>query len=175
MIKKIMASSLCLLWIGLFGCTHATPSPDVQSLDVEIIHNDTNCGEIPGMPNALWIADKAHLKSVLGKMTHRQIGGSLPDWVETFNFNDFGILFVNMGQKPTGGYRLEYIPDHARISGGTARVVLKWITPDADAMVTQMITQPCTMLKMPKAGFTRIEIMDTHGKLKAVVNRKMPE
>lgn len=173
--KKVMMSFFCLAWIALSGCTHANAPGGFQPLDAEIIHKSTTCGKMSDMPNALWLTDKAKLATIFDKMNRRRIGGSLPDWGETFNFNEFGILFVHMGRKPTGGFHLEYIPGHAYVSGQTATVLLKWMTPAADDMVTQMITHPCLMLKLPKADFTRIEILDQHGKLKAAINRKAPE
>lgn len=177
--KKIMVVCLGILWIGLPGCTHADAPEVPEPLDVQMIYESTSCGKIQDIPkdtpDARWVADKAHLKTIFNKMNRRRIGARPPEWVEDFNFTDYGILLVHMGQKPTGGYSLEYIPGRTYISGQTATVVLKWVRPDADALVTQIITNPCIMLKMPKADFSRINILDPHGKLKAAVNRNPPE
>lgn len=167
-------SFLCFLWIGLFGCTHADTPQHSQPIDAAVVYESTHCTNTGDMPNALWIADKSHLKRIFDRMNRRQIGGSAPGWAENFDFKDYGILFVHMGRQPTGGYALEYLPGRTHVSGQTATVVLKWITPDPEAMVTQVITHPCIMLKLPKNGFNRIKILDPAGNLKAAVERSAP-
>jgi len=173
--QKLAASLICLFWLGLFGCPHAQPPKHFASINVQVMQEDTQCGKMADVSNALWISDKAHLKRLFDRMKRRQIGGSAPEWVESVDFSNYGILFVHMGRQPTGGYFLEYVPGHAYISGETATVVLKWMTPDPAAMVTQMVTTPCMMLKMPKTGFNRIEIVDPQGRLKAAVNPGQPK
>jgi len=173
--RSFSASFICLLWIALFGCTRAETPQESKSIDIQVMHERTHCENAAEMPAALWIADRARLKRVFDRMDRRQIGGSAPEWTENFDFKNYGILFVHMGRQPTGGYALEYVSGHAHISGKTATVVLKWITPDPDAMVTQAITHPCIMLKLPKTGFTRIEIIDQHGRLKAAIEMGEPK
>ena len=173
--QKLAASLICLLWLGLFGCPHAEPPKHFESINVQVMNTRTHCGNTAETPTALWIADRARLTKVFDRMNRRQIGGSAPEWTENFDFKNYGILFVHMGRQPTGGYALEYVPGHAHISGETATVVLKWMTPDPAAMVTQVITTPCMMLKMPKTGFTRIEIIDQHGRLKAAIDLGQPK
>ncbi len=170
MSRSFAISFICLLWIGLFGCTHAETPQASKPIDIQVMHERTHCGNAAEMPTALWIADRARLTRIFDRMNRRQIGGSAPEWAENFDFKNYGILFVHMGRQSTGGYALEYVPGHAHISGKTATVVLNWITPDPEAMVTQAITQPCIMLKLPKTGFTRIEIIDQHGRLKAAID-----
>ncbi len=175
MSRSFAISFICLLWIGLFGCTHAETPQDFKSIDIQVMHERTHCGNTAAMSTALWIADRARLTRVFDRMDRRQIGGSAPEWTENFDFKNYGILFVHMGRQPTGGYALEYVPGHAHISGKTATVVLKWMTPDPAAMVTQVITSPCMMLKMPKTNFKRIEIIDQHGRLKAAIEMEQPK
>lgn len=173
--QKLAAGLICLLWLGLFGCARSEPAQHFAPLEVQVMAERPHCGQPAEMPNALWIAEKAHLKRIFDRVKRRQIGKSAPEWVESVDFKNYGILLVHMGRQPTGGYFLEYVPGHAHISQKTATIVLKWIMPDPDAMVTQVITNPCMMLKMPKAGFDRIAILDQNGRLKAAVDLGQPK
>jgi len=174
--KRIGLVCLLILWVGLpAGCTHADAPENRRPLAVQMIYKSTACGKmvdtLKDKPQARWIADRTDLEVLFNRRDRRRIGARPPKWVESFNFADSGILFVRMGQKPTGGYHLEYIPGSAYISNQTAEVGLQWVAPAPDQMVTQVITQPCIMLKMPKADFSRIHIRDGHGELKTAVYR----
>jgi hypothetical protein len=53
-----------------------------------------------------------------------------------------------MGQRPTAGYSLEYIPEKSYSTGSTARITIKQITPPPGAITAQVMTSPCLFLRV---------------------------
>lgn len=68
------------------------------------------------------------------------------------------------GQKPTGGYSVQYAS--SQLSGSTLRVTLRLVSPAPGAILTQALTSPFVMLEVP-GRFTRVEFVDTGGRLLA--------
>jgi len=54
----------------------------------------------------------------------------------------------------------------SQLSGSTFRVTLRLVSPPPGAIVTQALTSPFVMLEVP-ARFTRVEFVDTSGRLLA--------
>lgn len=167
--KRILRMIICLAAIGLLACARQHPGPDFQPMDVEQLHQSSNCGGTADTPMALWIDDHRRLQTTLKQLNRGRMKKDMPEWAGDFDFSGHAILFVQMGQRPTAGFSLELIPDRAFVSGRSATVVLKWIRPAADATVAQVITSPCIWLKMPKKSFSTIKILDQAGRLKAEV------
>lgn len=167
--KGIVRIIICLAAILLAACARQHTEPDCQPIDVEQLHQGSNCGKTSDTPMALWIDDHKRLRTVLNDLNRGRIGSGMPEWAREFDFSSHAILFVQMGQRPTAGFSLELIPGRAFVSGRSATVALKWIRPAADVRVAQVITTPCIWLKMPKKSFSTIKILDQAGKLKTVV------
>jgi hypothetical protein len=77
-----------------------------------------------------------------------------------------------MGQKPTGGYGLAMSEEVAYVSNGTAVLRLSWIEPSQGAILPQVITSPCILIKLPSDSYWRIHVLDQHGHLRAQVRVK---
>jgi hypothetical protein len=80
------------------------------------------------------------------------------------NFAREGVLWIGMGQKPTGGYRLDPAESGLEIRADTATLRVAWSTPPPDAVLAQVITHPCLLLALPKGGYSRIRIVDLSGR-----------
>jgi len=73
-----------------------------------------------------------------------------------------------MGQRPTLGYQIALSgTDNLHITQGQAHLTLDWIQPPADAMVAQMISSPCLLLKLKRGDYTSVQIRDRQGTIKA--------
>jgi len=168
--KKGIARLLCLAAIAILACAHPDTGPRSQPIEARVLNQSADCGRQSESPAALWLGGREELKAVANSMNRGRLKSGLPEWARDLDFSDHGVLLVHMGQKPTGGFSLEFIPGHAYVCGQTATVVLQWITPPADAMVAQMITNPCIWLKLPSGAFSKIKIMDQNNRLKALVN-----
>ena len=53
---------------------------------------------------------------------------------------------IYAGAKPTGGYALQL--HHTEFSNTELNIHIRWQQPDPDAMVTQAISRPCTVIQV---------------------------
>lgn len=76
---------------------------------------------------------------------------------------------VEMGQRRSGGFGLA-VSRQAERRGATLRLRATFIEPGPDAMVTQALTAPCVLVRLPEEADTtaRIELYDQTGALRAV-------
>jgi hypothetical protein len=80
------------------------------------------------------------------------------------------ILAVFLGQKPTGGYGAEV--RGVTVEGGELFIDLVQTSPAPDAMVTQALTSPWLLVRVPRGGISAAWFRDpTDGSLIAVARR----
>lgn len=145
-----------------------------QELDASVIFKKFSGEGLGQSPGAAWIADEKGLLSVMEKINRPKIGGgsmSLP----AIDYEHEGVLLIRMGRKPTGGYRIELASDKVYVRDRTAIVTVRWIEPAADAMLTQVITSPCIMIKLAKGNYDRIQVVDQKGIVRAETTVEMPQ
>ena len=70
--------------------------------------------------------------------------GSPPE----MDFKSYGILFLEMGQKPTGGFSINFDPSLTRVVGGQLAIHVGWVVPKEGKLVTQVVTSPFILLKI---------------------------
>jgi hypothetical protein len=108
--------------------------------------------------SASWITNRMALVETISNLDKHQIesGGELPE----IDFEIYGILLLEMGQRPTGGYAinfdssLSYVVDKKVV----IHVILK---PPAEGMVvTQAVTSPFMLLKIRHVDITSISVLD---------------
>lgn len=73
---------------------------------------------------------------------------------------------VGAGQRSTGGHAV-VVDTKARRLGHTLRLTADFIAPASGAMRVQMLTSPCTAVRVPAGPWTVIEIHDQTGALRA--------
>lgn len=78
-------------------------------------------------------------------------------------------VLIEMGQRPSGGYGLA-VSRQAERRGARLRLRATFIEPGPDAMVTQALTAPCALVRLPSSDEVeaRIELIDQTGALRAV-------
>ncbi|RMH57111.1 MAG: protease complex subunit PrcB family protein [Deinococcus-Thermus bacterium] len=87
-----------------------------------------------------------------------------PPPVPSLDFTQSRAVAFFWGQKPTGGYSLQYAG--SQTVGNTLRVTLRLNSPPPGAILTQAITSPFVILEVP-GHFIRVEFIDTNGRLLA--------
>ncbi len=95
----------------------------------------------------------------------------LADWIEYRGIMDFdagaasdnGAIVIEMGQRPTGGYEIELMPDETGIESGTLTLGVRWTAPPAYAAISQAPTAPCIVVAPPEGEYERIVIVDQLG------------
>lgn len=80
---------------------------------------------------------------------------------------------IEMGQRHSGGYGIA-VSREARELNGVLQVYTTYFAPPADAMVVQMISSPCVLVRLPNALYDAIEIYDQDGELRASGTTRLP-
>ncbi|WP_423823862.1 protease complex subunit PrcB family protein [Salinisphaera sp. SPP-AMP-43] len=99
------------------------------------------------------------------------------NWVEYRNISGFdadlardGVLIVEMGQRPTGGYKLILDREKTNIDNNTLNLVMDWHAPRLDAAVGQALTSQCVALNLPKGQYQTVRVVDQLGNLRGRVD-----
>ena len=105
-----------------------------------------------------WITNRTTLQQVFTALNKRQLknGEVLPD----INFEVYGVLFLEMGQRPTGGFSINFNPSLTRIVGGQLSIHIDWVVPKEGKLVTQVVTSPFILLKIMHTNIDSILIWD---------------
>jgi len=134
---------------------------------VEALYTSQQCGRSQSTPSITWIDNAQQLKASIKQIQGTILGGKLQALPELDFQHDIALL-VEMGQRPTLGYQIALNrTDNLHITQGQAHLTLDWIQPPADAMVAQMISSPCLLLKLKRGDYTSVQIRDKQGTIKA--------
>lgn len=158
-----------LVSIGLSGCFHSGHSTGSKTVpEVEVIYRGIDCGRHKKKAAAVWIGNREQLVQVYEQIHTPVIesGKIVPPDVD---FSRFGVLLILMGQKPTAGFHLKLGEKQVVAKDDIAHLYIHWVEPPPDAVVAQMISSPCLMLKLSKGAYSRLHILDQNGHLRAEV------
>jgi len=111
--------------------------------------------------SATWITNRTIFEETYAALHKHQVesGKELPD----IDFDSYGILLLEMGLKPTGGYTIHFDP---LLSGvvdkkSVIHVVLK--NPAEGMVVTQAVTSPFLLLKVRRSDIRSVSVLDQNG------------
>ncbi len=153
-----------ILMLLASGCRHHD-SMGAKVFVVESVYRATHCLSNSIEAHALWVDSLAELQRLWENRYRSRLGGS-PLAIPEVDFNTQGLLWIHMGQQSTGGYALALADPICRVKNEIASVSVNWISPASDAMVTQVITSPCILLKLPKGPFHSIQVIDQDGRVR---------
>jgi len=174
----IVANSMTLYLstaLFLFGCmAAAAPAGQVvEKLPIETVWASNQSGHVTSRPVALWVTDSSRFNALARENPSRAAAVSIEkhrvDWLRE------GIVWLYMGRKTTGGYALSLAAAEATVSNGIAVIRVQWREPSPGAIVTQQLTSPCLVLKLPRNNYSAIEIQDQAGRMRTRVAVKSNE
>ncbi len=73
---------------------------------------------------------------------------------------------VEMGARPTGGYGLA-VSRAAVLRGELLILTATFISPAPDRFVSQVLTSPCVLVRLPPGRYSTIEVQDQSGAVRA--------
>lgn len=76
---------------------------------------------------------------------------------------DGGVIVVEMGQRMTGGYEMELLPDSTHIDDDTLYLGVAWTAPPHYAAISQALTAPCMVVEPPDGQYSRVVVVDQLG------------
>lgn len=130
------------------------------SIKIDSLYRNQQCSVL--QEQIRWIDSQQEYQTLYGQLRKSYMSNQA-EQPPAVDFTQNGVLLVAMGQKTTGGYTVDLAASEARISGGVLTIQVQWRAPDPGMMVTQALTSPCMLLKVPKAQFDRIELKDQSG------------
>lgn len=92
----------------------------------------------------------------------------LVDWTQEF------ALVADMGEQRTGGYAL--VLQGVRVDGGVAAVDIEVRRPGPGSFVTQALTHPALLVRVPRAGLgagARVVVRDQNGQTLAQLEPRL--
>jgi PrcB C-terminal len=153
----------------LWSCLATRPpgDPNCHRLRIETIWASRQCGCEARQPRVRWVTDPDQLAAAVTAAKSSdlttQVARHPVDWKHE------GLVWIDMGLKPSGGYALSLAAPTAAVSAEVAVITVRWRQPRPGSVVTQQLTSPCLVLKLPLSKFHTIEIEDESGRMHASV------
>ncbi|WP_161494475.1 protease complex subunit PrcB family protein [Marinobacter salexigens] len=74
------------------------------------------------------------------------------------------LLFVTLGEKPTGGYSVSLSSATAGQTEGSLRLLVAARSPAPGTMTTQVITSPCVVIAVPASDWSEVRVSGVRDK-----------
>lgn len=154
---------LFLACLSVAGCSmfHLGGNPS----GVSVIGDSTYCGTSSQNSEVHYFADP----------------NAFQNWIDYRNITDFnrkmarhGVLIVEMGQRPTGGYNIQLNGEKTGVHGDTLRIAMDWHAPRLDAAVSQALTSECVALSLPPGDYDEANVVDQIGNSRGKVKVQPP-
>lgn len=107
--------------------------------------------------------------------------GAFQNWIDYRNIRGFdgdmakqGVLVVEMGQRPTGGYSIKLNGDNTGIDDDELTIGMDWHAPRLDAAVGQALISECVALQLPQGEYHTVKVVDQLGNGRGTID-KLPD
>jgi len=139
-------------WLTQHESIGANASP------AELLHKGMYGSRTLHDASASWVTNPNTLEKIYADLNKRQLndGVVLPD----IDYDIYGVLFLEMGQRPTGGYAIDFSPSSSRVIDKQAVIKISWNTPQKGLLLTQALTSPFILLKVYRVDITTIIVLD---------------
>lgn len=133
---------------------------------IEILYSSQQCGRSQASPSATWIDNTRQLETRVTQIRSTLLGGK-PLALPEPDFQHEIALLVEMGQQPTAGYRIALTGvGDLHITHDKAHLALDWIHPPDGAIVAQITSSPCLLLKLERGNYTSVQVLNRQGNIK---------
>ena len=160
---KWMGGATLMIALALVGagCVQSEPGTNA-TLPVQALYGSGQCIGLE-RPAVLWVADAETWRSWYGRITSARLPAPP---VPAVDFPREGVLLLAMGSRSTAGYGLSLAEESAVVRDGMLTVRVDWGEPPSGALLAQVMTSPCLLVKMPAASFNRIRVVDQQGRVR---------
>lgn len=160
MIRSFTLPAACI-WLCATGCN--TQPATAPSLTAVPLAAAAHCAHPDASGKALWLDNAAALREAYAALGGQRLGAP-PAARPEFDFARYGAVAVFVGQKPAAGHGLSLGDPAVFVKNKTAELRLNFETPAAGSLTAQVVTSPCILVRLPRAGYTALRIVDQHGK-----------
>ncbi len=85
------------------------------------------------------------------------------DEATAIDFDQFTVIIISMGQRPTPGYAVEVLESSATVQDGSLIISSDWQRPAEGAILPQVLTSPCVAITVPTARYDTVRITNQQG------------
>jgi hypothetical protein len=166
-IRRWLPAAVAALF--LCNCLASKPPGDRKAhhLSIETLWGGSQCGCVAPQARVRWVTGPDQLSAAMAAAESSALRIQMAHLSMDWKHN--GLIWIDMGLKPTGGYALSLAAPSARISSGVVVITVRWRQPRPGSIVTQQLTSPCLILKLAQENFHIIEIKDESGRVHARV------
>ena len=152
---------LVIIFLGLAsGCWINIPNQSCNALNLaEPIRSGTHGRASQTDATATWISDPEALQQVFSAIDRYHLGND-DNLAPDIDWGCYGVLFIEMGQRPTGGYSIDFTPSLSRVVDKQAVIRISWNTPEEGVLLTQTVTSPFLLLKIYRTDITSIFVLN---------------
>jgi len=159
----------CWLLPAMVACLAAPElSASKTTLPVEVLTVGGQCFPAPETWTATWISSPKQLRETISRCRATRIGADQEE-TPSVDFDRFGVLAVEMGERRSAGYGFDVGKVTAFVEKRTATVNLVHRRPPPGAVTAQMMTSPFLLIRMPLGSYNSIRVMDQEGRLLAEI------
>ena len=166
--KWIIVVIFCI-FIPVVNAGAAGAKPDNAHLPITVLFAGNQCTQ--DSPGIKQLSNKTQVDAFLRQNTHL-LSNAPKESLTPIDFSKDVIVAIWMGAKPTAGYGLYLERASAEVEQDTAVVQVNFKAPDANAMVAQVITRPCLLIKIPKGSYRNIAVVSQKNKNVATLSLK---
>ena len=129
------------------------PSSNTDPIYLEVIFQSNQCGTHTSAPSLEVVSSQQQLDLLIQRLDRHTLGKKRQPYL--VNFKKMNVLFLEMGYRPTAGYRLLLSDEKVRLRDNEAIVEASWAEPPADSLQAQVITRPCLIFILPKSDYSK--------------------
>jgi protease stability complex PrcB-like protein len=150
-VKLARAGLWTLVALPLLGAEGGACSPD-REVPVTVLRGGAQCGGAAAGPSVRRLGSAEELTAAFAG----ELGGAAP----AVDFEAVAVLLVAAGQRPTAGHAVELAAPRAAVKDGVALVQVALRAPGPGAMTAQVVTSPCLVVALPRAGLGEVRVAD---------------
>ncbi len=132
----------------------------------EVLHASGQCGTTGKDSVITLIESQAQLGDAFARVTMLELPRR---GAPVLDFKTHHALLIEMGMRPTGGFGLDLAGPPAVSSDDTLEIRVDWVEPGPDMLLTQAITSPCLLLKIPAGDYRSVVVRDRRGIIRAAL------
>ncbi|MFT3735143.1 MAG: protease complex subunit PrcB family protein [Rhodocyclaceae bacterium] len=145
------------LVLGLTSCTSLATQPPLESSPVK---------------QCQWGKMEAGVHVVRSEADWSKLAGNATHGFATLDWRRDNLLVFNAGQRPTPGYLLKLMRVEGSERAARWQLVVDETPPPADAMLPQVISWPCLILRASQRAPDELEVVDSRGKALARLRQR---
>ncbi|WP_155325223.1 protease complex subunit PrcB family protein [Desulfosarcina ovata] len=143
------------------GCVAAAdpPAPLTNALSAVVLDSGRHCLPASATWKATWITNHNRLLQFVSRCRENQIGTGTAA-LAPVDFNRFGVLAIEMGQRRTAGYGIDGASARHSPANRTLFITLTCRRPSPGRWVAQIMSSPWILIQLPLGSYGKIAVND---------------